>query len=39
MGLDRKTAYEHIQAAATKIDQVRSGEKRKANLAKSTPEE
>jgi hypothetical protein len=39
MGLDRKTAYEHIHAAATKIDQIRSGEKRKANRAKGTPEE
>jgi DNA-directed RNA polymerase specialized sigma24 family protein len=39
MGVDRKTAYEHIQAAATKIDQIRSGEKRKANRAKGTPEE
>jgi hypothetical protein len=30
MGLDRKTAYEHIHAAAAKIDQIRSGEKRRA---------
>jgi hypothetical protein len=39
MGIDRKTAYEHIQAAAIKIDQARSHEKRKADRAKSTPEE
>ncbi len=38
MGLDRKTAYEHIEAARRKIDQVRSSEKRKANRAKGTPE-
>jgi len=39
MGVDRKTAYEHINAAATRIDQIRSGESRKANRAKSMPEE
>lgn len=38
MGLDRKTAYEHIEAAKRKIDQVRSSEKRKANRAEDTPE-
>jgi DNA-directed RNA polymerase specialized sigma24 family protein len=38
MGVDRKTAWEHIQAAATKIDHVRSGEKRRANRAKGTIE-
>jgi DNA-directed RNA polymerase specialized sigma24 family protein len=31
MGLDRKTAYEHIEAAKRKIDQARSSEKRKAH--------
>jgi hypothetical protein len=39
MGLDRKTAYEHIQAAERKIDQVWSGEKRRKNRAKSSAEE
>jgi hypothetical protein len=39
MGLDRKTAYEHIQAASRRIDQVRSNEKRQKNRAKSTPED
>jgi len=37
MGLDRKTAYEHIEAAQRKIDQASSNEKRKART-KSTPE-
>jgi len=37
MGLDRKTAYEHIEAAKSKVDQVRSAEKRKSNRAKGTP--
>jgi DNA-directed RNA polymerase specialized sigma24 family protein len=37
MGLDRKTAYEHIEAANRKIKQAYSGEKRKAR-ARSTPE-
>jgi len=31
MGLDRKTAYEHIEAAKRKIDQARSSEKTKAH--------
>jgi hypothetical protein len=38
MGLDRKTAYEHLEAAKRKVDQIRSGEKRKANRAKNVPE-
>jgi len=38
MGLDRKTAYEHIKAAELKIGQVDSSEKRKARRAKNTPE-
>lgn len=38
MGLDRKTAYEHIKAAERKIDQVHSSERRKAKRAKGTPE-
>jgi len=38
MGLDRKTAYEHIEAANRKLNQVHSSEKRKANRAKGTPE-
>jgi DNA-binding CsgD family transcriptional regulator len=38
MGIDRKTAYEHIDAAKRKIDQARSSERRKAHRAKSTPE-
>jgi DNA-binding CsgD family transcriptional regulator len=38
MELDRKTAYEHIEAARRKIDQVRSGEKAKAQRAKNTHE-
>jgi len=38
MGLDRKTAYEHIEAAVRKVDQVRSAGRRKANRAKITPE-
>ena len=29
MGLNRKTAYEHIEAAQRKIDQVHSNEKHK----------
>ena len=37
MGLDRKTAYEHIEAAQRKIDQARSNEKR-SSRTKSTPE-
>jgi DNA-directed RNA polymerase specialized sigma24 family protein len=38
MGLDRKTAYEHIEAANRKLNQVHSGEKRKGNRAKGKPE-
>ncbi len=38
MGVDRKTAYEHIEAASRKIDQTRSADKRKANWSKTTPE-
>jgi len=35
MGIDRKTAYEHIKAAIKKIDQARSSEKRNAKRAKN----
>jgi predicted DNA-binding protein (UPF0251 family) len=35
MGLDRKTAYEHIEAAKRKINQARSNEKSKAHRTKS----
>jgi len=38
MGVDRKTAYGHIEAAERKIAQMRSSEKRKAQRAKSTDE-
>jgi hypothetical protein len=38
MELDRKTVYEHLAAAARKIDQVCSADKRKANRAKTTLE-
>jgi hypothetical protein len=38
MGLDRKTAYEHIEAAKRKIDQARSNEKSKAHRPKSDGE-
>ncbi len=38
MGLDRKTAYEHIKAGETKMGRFHSGEKRKAQDSKSTPE-
>ena len=38
MGLDRKTAYEHIEAAKKKIDQARSNEKSKAHRPKSEDE-
>jgi hypothetical protein len=37
MEVDRKTAYEHIDAAQRKIDQTQSNEKHKAR-AKNTPE-
>jgi predicted DNA-binding protein YlxM (UPF0122 family) len=35
MGLDRKTAYEHIKSAGRKIDQGLSSDKRKARRAKT----
>ena len=38
MGLDRKTAYEHIEAAKRRIDQARSNEKSKARRPKSEDE-
>lgn len=38
MGLDRKTAYEHIKAADRKINQAFSSERRKARRARSKPE-
>ena len=38
MRLDRKTAYEHIEAANRKINQARSSEKSKAHRAKNTDE-
>ena len=38
MGLDRKTAYEHIAAARRKLEQTISSDKRKALRTKSTPE-
>jgi hypothetical protein len=38
MGIDRKTAYEHIEAADRKIKQLHSSEKREANRAKNTPD-
>jgi predicted DNA-binding protein (UPF0251 family)/AcrR family transcriptional regulator len=39
MGVNRKTAYEHIATATRKIDQTQSNEKRKAHHPKSTPEQ
>jgi Sigma-70, region 4 len=36
MEVDRKTAYEHIEAAKRKIDQTRSSEKSKAHRSKNT---
>jgi sigma-70-like protein len=39
MGVDRKTAYEHFQAANMKIDWDHSSERRKANRAKDAPDE
>ncbi len=39
MGLDRKTVYEHIEAAEKKIKWNRSFEKRKADRAKVNPDE
>lgn len=38
MGIDRKTAHEHIAAADRKIKQLRSSEKRKANRARNKPD-
>jgi DNA-binding CsgD family transcriptional regulator len=38
MEIDRKTAYEHIEAAKKKIDHARSSEQRKRNRAKSESE-
>lgn len=38
MGLDRKTAYEHIEAAKRKIDQARCNEKSKAHRPKGEGE-
>ncbi|MGA2483340.1 MAG: hypothetical protein ABSF92_09495 [Candidatus Acidiferrales bacterium] len=38
MGINRKTADEHIEAAKRKIDEALSSEKRKAHRAKSKPE-
>jgi DNA-directed RNA polymerase specialized sigma24 family protein len=38
MEIDRKTAYEHIQAAEKKIGHGRSSEKRKRNRAKGESE-
>jgi hypothetical protein len=39
MNLNRKTAYEHIEAANKKVGQLRSKEKRQANRAKSNSDE
>jgi hypothetical protein len=36
MGIDHKTAYEHIKAAESKINQTRSSDKRKTQRAKNT---
>jgi len=36
MGLDRKTVYEHLQAATRRIEQFRSGVKRGAKSSKNT---
>jgi predicted DNA-binding protein YlxM (UPF0122 family) len=38
MGIDRKTADEHIKAARKKVEQARSNEKSKARREKHTPE-
>ncbi len=38
MGLDRKTAHEHIEAADRKVSQARSNERGKAQRAKNTHE-
>jgi hypothetical protein len=38
MEIDRKTAYEHIEAAKKKIDHARSSEQRKRNRAKGESE-
>jgi hypothetical protein len=39
MNLNRKTAYEHIEAANKKVRELRSMEKRQASRAKSNPDE
>ena len=38
MGIDRKTADEHIKAAIKKVEQARSNEKSKVRRGKNTPE-
>jgi len=38
MGINHKTAHEHIEAAKKKMDEVLSSDKRKSNRAKSTPD-
>ncbi|MGA8222512.1 MAG: sigma factor-like helix-turn-helix DNA-binding protein [Candidatus Acidiferrales bacterium] len=38
MGIDRKTADEHIKAAQKKVEQARSNEKREARRSKNPPE-
>jgi DNA-directed RNA polymerase specialized sigma24 family protein len=38
MGLNHKTAYDHIEAAKRKVDQTISSERRKATRAKDAPE-
>lgn len=39
MGINRKTAAEHIDAANKKIKEIRSNEKRRSNRAKNSPEQ
>lgn len=38
MGINRKTAYEHIEAASRKVDQVCSADKHRRNQSKTTQE-
>jgi len=38
MGLDRKTAYEHLKAADRKVKQAHSSERRQVHRAKTAPE-
>lgn len=38
MGIDRKTAAEHIDLANKKVREARSNERRNANRAKNSPE-